>query len=140
MVLITTLTSLLLAFVLEPLVNQLSRIGLPRWAGALLGVIAMVVLAAVLTFFFYSRAVDFATALPKYSGKIRSSLASFRSQSDKIEQGTRSVLGSPPGSRQPVPVEVQEAPGLSRVVSAGGGALGEVLLAISFLPFWCTSC
>ena len=135
LVLVTTLTSLLLAFVLEPLVNQLNRIGLPRWAGALLGVAVMVVLATVLTFFFYTRAVDFATALPKYSSKIRDSLGSLRSQSEKIEEGTRSVLGSPPGSRRPVPVEVQEAPGLSRVVSAGGGALGEVLLAVSFVPF-----
>ena len=74
LVLITTLTSLLLAFVLEPLVNYLHRIGLPRWAGALLGVVVMVVLAIVLTFFFYTRAVDFATALPKYSGKIQESL------------------------------------------------------------------
>lgn len=95
----------------------------------------MTVLAGVLTFFFYSRAVDFATALPKYSGKIRESLSSFRSQSEKIEEGTRSVLGTPAGVRKPVPVEVQQAPGLSRVVSAGGGPLGEVLLAISFVPF-----
>lgn len=135
LVLITTLTSLLLAFILEPLVEQLGRVGVPRWAGALLGVIVMLVVASVLTFFFYSRAVDFATALPKYSGKIRDSLGSLRSQSAKIEAGTRSVLGSAPGARQPVPVEVQEAPGLSRVVSAGSGTVGEILLAISFVPF-----
>jgi predicted PurR-regulated permease PerM len=135
LVLITTFTSLLLAFVLEPLVSNLRRIGIPRWAGALLSVVLMVALAAGLTFFFYNRAVDFATALPKYSGKIRDALGNLRSQSKAIEEGTRSVIGSPPDGRQPVPVEVQEAPGLSRVVSAGGGVLGEVLLAISFVPF-----
>jgi predicted PurR-regulated permease PerM len=135
LVLITTLTSLLLAFVLEPAVSRLHRAGVPRWAGALVAVGTTAVLAGVLTFFFYSRAVDFATALPKYSGKIRDSLASLRSQSKKIEEGTRSVIGSAPGSPRPLPVEVQEAPGLSHVVSAGGGALGEVLLAISFVPF-----
>jgi predicted PurR-regulated permease PerM len=135
LVLITTLTSLLLAFVLEPLVSALRRIGHPRWVGALFSVVLMVALAAGLTYFFYNRAVDFAAALPKYSGKIRDTLGNLRSQSKKIEEGTRSVIGSPPDSRQPVPVEVQESPGLSRVVSAGSGVLGEVLLAISFVPF-----
>ncbi len=135
LVLITTLTSLLLAFLLEPLAGSLGRIGLPRWAGALLSVLLMVALALCLTFFFYSRAVDFATALPNYSGKIRDTLGNLRSQSKKIEEGTRSVIGSPPAGKQPVPVEVQESPGLSRVVSAGSGAVGEVLLAVSFIPF-----
>jgi predicted PurR-regulated permease PerM len=135
LVLITTLTSLLLAFILEPLVSQLRRTGLPRWAGALLAVVLMVALAGSLTFFFYNRAVDFAAALPKYSGRIRDTLSTFRSQSKKIEEGTRSVIGSPPSGQPPVPVEVQEAPALSRVVSAGAGPFGEVLLSVSFVPF-----
>jgi predicted PurR-regulated permease PerM len=80
LVLITTLTSLLLAFLLEPLASSLGRIGLPRWAGALLSVLLMMALALCLTFFFYSRAVDFATALPNYSGKIRDTLSNLRSQ------------------------------------------------------------
>jgi predicted PurR-regulated permease PerM len=134
-VLTTTLTALLLAFALEPLVSGLRRIGIPRWAGALVAVLLMIALAAALTFFFYNRAVDFATALPKYSGRIRNSLSSFRSQSKKIEESTRSVMGSPPGGRQAIPVEVQESPGISRMVWAGGGILGEVVLAISFVPF-----
>ncbi len=135
LVLITTLTSLLLAFFLEPLVGGLCRLGIRRWAGALFGVILMVALAISLTFFFYSRAIDFATGLPKYSGKIRDTFGSVRSQSKKLEEGTRSVMGSPTTGPQPVPVEVQESPGLSRVVSAGSGVFGEVLLAVSFIPF-----
>ena len=135
LVLITTLVSLLLAFVLEPVVGGLRKIGVARGVGALVAVVLMIALSAALTFFFYNRAVEFATALPKYSGKIRETVSSLRSQSKKIEEGTRSVIGSPPSGRQPLPVEVQEAPGLSRVVSAGSGAVGEVILAVSFIPF-----
>lgn len=134
-VLVTTLASLLLAFVLEPLVGGLSRIRVPRALGALLAVLLMVGLAVGLTFFFYGRAVDFATQLPKYSGKIRSTLAILREQTTQIEESTRSVIASPRVGKTPLAVEVQEAPGLSRVISAGGGTLGEVLLAISFAPF-----
>jgi len=135
LVLITTLVSLLLAFVLEPVVGGLRKIGVARWAGALVAVVLMIALSAALTFFFYNRAVEFATALPKYSGKIRETVSGLRAQSKKIEEGTRSVMGSPASGRQPLPVEVQESPGLSRVVSAGGGAVGEVILAVSFIPF-----
>ena len=135
LVMVTTLFSILLAFVLEPLVGRLARIHIPRAVGALLAVSLMVGLAGGLTYFFYSRAVDFATQLPKYSGKIHSALADLRAQTSKIEESTRSVIASPNPSKPPMPVEVREAPGLSRLISAGSGTLGEVLLAISFMPF-----
>jgi predicted PurR-regulated permease PerM len=135
LVMVTTLFSILLAFVLEPFVSRLERIRIPRSVGALLAVAVMVGLAASLTFFFYSRAVDFATQLPKYSGKIRSTLASVRAQTNQIEESTRSVIASPNAGKPPVAVEIREAPGLSNLISAGSGTLGEVLLAISFMPF-----
>jgi predicted PurR-regulated permease PerM len=135
LVMVTTLFSILLAFVLEPFVSRLSRIGLPRTLGSLLAVALTAALAIGLTYFFYSRAVDFATQLPKYSGKIRSALADIRAQTSQIEESTRSVIASPNVGKPPVAVEVREAPGLSNLISAGSGTLGEVLLAISIMPF-----
>ena len=135
LVLITTLVSVLLAFVLEPVVSGLARIRVPRAAGALFAVVLLIALAGGLTSFFYGRAVDFATQLPKYSGKIQSTLADLRAQTRQIEESTRSVIASPRTGKAPLAVEVQEAPGLSRVISAGSGTLGEVFLAITFIPF-----
>ena len=134
-VLVTTLASVLMAFILEPIVGGLVRIRVPRVAAALFAVALMVGLAGGLTSFFYGRAVDFARQLPKYSGKIRSTLADLREQTNQIEESTRSVIASPRTGKAPLAVEVQEAPGLSRVISAGGGTLGEVVLAITFVPF-----
>lgn len=134
-VMVTTLFSILLAFVLEPFVDRLARIGLPRTLGALLAVALMVGMAGGLTYFFYSRAVNFATQLPRYSGKIRSALAGIRAQTDQIEESTRSVIASPNVGKPPVPVEVRDAPGLSSLISSGGGTLGEVVLAIGITPF-----
>jgi len=135
LVLVTTLAAILLAFVLEPFVGALARMRIPRAAGALLAVVLLVGLAGGFTYFFYSRAVDFATQLPKYSGRIRSTLAVFRARTKQIEESTRSVVASPKAGKPPVAVEVQEAPGLSRVISAGTGTLGEVFLGITFVPF-----
>jgi predicted PurR-regulated permease PerM len=135
LVMVTTFASILLAFVLEPFVSRTTRAGIPRAIGALFAVILVLVLAGGLTYFFYSRAVDFATQLPKYSGKIRSTLADVRAQTNKIEESTRSVIASPKSAKAPLAVEVQEAPGLSRLISAGSGTFGEVLLAVTFVPF-----
>jgi predicted PurR-regulated permease PerM len=135
LVLVTTLASLLLAFILEPLVGGLARMRIPRAFGAVVAVVLMVGLALGLMFFFYGRAVDFATQLPKYSGKIRSTFAVLREQTNQIEESTRSMIASPRVGKTPLAVEVQESPGLSRVISASGGTLGEIFLAITFVPF-----
>ncbi len=135
LVLSTIFIAVLLAFLIDPLVKQFSRIRIPRSLAALIAVVSLITLALGLTYFFYSRAVDFATELPKYSGRIHSTVAGLREQASKIEQSTRSVIASPKAERKPVPVEIQETPGLSRVISAGSGTLGDVVLAVSFVPF-----
>jgi len=106
LVLVTTLSAMLLAFILEPLVGRLTRIGIPRGIASICAVVLMVTLAAGLTYFFYNRGVDFATQLPKYSGKIRVVLGNLRAQTNKIEESTRNVIASPKDGRQPVPVQV----------------------------------
>jgi len=73
--------------------------------------------------------------LPKYSAKIRTALSDVRMQANKIEESTRSVIPSSDSGKQPVAVELKQATGLSHVISAGSGTLGEVLLAITFIPF-----
>jgi predicted PurR-regulated permease PerM len=136
LVLITTLTAILLAFILEPVVEALARVRLPRAAGALVAVALMLALWGALGYFFYSRAVDFATELPKYSGKIRATVSKIRHQTTCIEETTRSVVHpEQDGKKKPIPVEVQDAPNLANTLLQGGGNFAEVLLAVSFLPF-----
>jgi predicted PurR-regulated permease PerM len=103
--------------------------------GALLAVLLIAALAVSLIHFFYSRAVDFATELPKYSGKIHSAVAGFRAQTEKIEESAGSVIASPKLAKQPIAVEIHQSTGLSSIISAGSGTLGDVVLAVSFVPF-----
>jgi predicted PurR-regulated permease PerM len=136
LVMITTLTSVLLAFILEPLVQWLSRVRIPRAAGALVAILLMLVIWGALGYFFYSRAVDFATDLPKYSGKVRNTISKIRHQTTQIEETTRSVVHPElDGKKKPVAVEVQEPSGMSKVLSQSTSTVFEVLLAISFVPF-----
>jgi predicted PurR-regulated permease PerM len=133
-VLVTIFASILLAFVLEPLVKGLCRLRIPRSVSALISVVLLLVVAGAISYFFYSRAVDFASQLPRYSSKIRSTLGKFVAQTRKIEDSTKSVVQGP-DSKKAVQVEVMQPAGLSQILSAGGGALVDTLLAIGFVPF-----
>jgi predicted PurR-regulated permease PerM len=136
LVMVTTLTSVLLAFMLEPIVAGLGRLRFPRPLGALIAVLVLLVVAGAASYFFYSRAVDFANQLPRYSGRIRATLGNVLSQTHKIEESTKQVVKPPEkADEQPVPVEVQRSAGLSSLFSSGSGSVLEIILAVSFVPF-----
>jgi predicted PurR-regulated permease PerM len=135
LVMVTTLASLLLAFVLEPLVIQLRRLRVPRSMAALVAVTLLIAVSVGLTDFFYSRAVDFATQLPRYSGRIRESVSQLRKQTSKLEESTQTVMGAPNDGKKPVQVEIHESPGLKNMIANGSGALGDALLGLTFAPF-----
>ncbi len=136
LVLITILSSMLLAFILDPLVLVLQRIRVSRPIGSLVAVVLLLGLTLALSYFFYSRALDFATELPKYSGKIRATVGKIRAQTSKIEENTRSAV-TPPAEKgtPPVPVKVQQPTGMSDLFTHASGAVLEIVLAISFVPF-----
>ncbi|PYX85826.1 MAG: hypothetical protein DMG68_17090 [Acidobacteria bacterium] len=134
-VMVTTLSAVLVTFILEPVVHGLARLKIPRPVASMIAVVLIVALILGLAYFFYNRAVDFATELPNYSGRIRGALAKFRYQTSKIEESTRSVMAPAKTKQPPVPVEVQEAPALSHVISDGYGGWADILLAVSFVPF-----
>jgi len=136
LVLITTLVSLLLAYLLEPLVRGLSQLRVPRWAGALSAVLLAVAVTLGVGYFSFNRAVEFADQLPTYSSKVRGMLGKIRSKAGKIESGTRSAVESPPNpGKQPVTVKLEQPPGLTRLVSENGGTIMDILMAVGFVPF-----
>jgi predicted PurR-regulated permease PerM len=133
-VLITGCVALLLAFVLEPVVRGLARLKVPRWLGSLVAVALLLAAVFAFSYFFYARAVDFARELPKYSSKIRAEVAKIRNNTEKIAQSTDSVL-APTDKKKPIPVQVQDAPGLAHTIAQGSGTAMEVALAATFIPF-----
>ncbi len=135
LVLITLLVSILFAFMLEPVVNLLERIRVPRSAGAFLAVLLLLAATYGASYFLYARAVSFVHELPKYSEKIRGLVAHVRQQTNELTKTTQQVM--PPqqnNGKKPMPVTVenQGAPGL---ISAKLGAVTEVVLTLIFVPF-----
>jgi predicted PurR-regulated permease PerM len=135
-VLITTFSALLIAFVLEPIVDLLGKWRLPRPLGAMIAILLLLVVFGALTYFFYNRVVAFSNELPKYSAQIRSTVSKITSKTRKIEENTSKIL-QPQSSKQDQPVVVQttQPPSIFRLMAGGMGVFGDLLLAVGFLPF-----
>jgi predicted PurR-regulated permease PerM len=134
-VLVTLLVSMLIAFMLEPLVSLLERVRVPRPLGAFLAVVLLLAAVYGASYFFYYRALSFAHELPKYSDKIRGMLSHVRQQTNELEKTTAQVL--PPeqkNGKKPMPVMVENS-GAPGMVSQNLGAVTEVVLTIFFIPF-----
>jgi predicted PurR-regulated permease PerM len=133
MVLVTLMVSILLAFVLEPVVSLLERIRLPRSLGAFLAILLLLGATYGASYFFYNRAVSFAQELPKYSQKVRSMLAHVVQQTDRLQQVTEKVLPQKNSQQKPLPVTVQNQGNGGMIRNLG--ALTEVALTAAFVPF-----
>src|SRR5579864_2783848 len=134
LVLVTLLFSILLAFMLEPVVNLLEKVRLPRAAGAFLAVLFMLALMYAGSYFLYGKAMSFVHELPKYSVKIRSHLAHFREQTNELEKTTKQVFPEDKNAKKPMPVQVENE-GTQGMVSEKLGAVTEVVLTLCFIPF-----
>jgi predicted PurR-regulated permease PerM len=139
LVLVTLLVSILLAYVLEPVVSLLSRFKLPRPVAAAM---ALLLLGGILygaVYFGYSKGIEFVQELPKYSGKIKRAATHFRKQAEKLQQTTQGVMPESQDEKDTAKVQEQHQPqqqtNWSDVVTKYVGTVGEVLLVVSFIPF-----
>jgi len=132
LVLITILTSLLIAFILEPIVGRLERWRVPRSLGSFIAVLLLMAAFAAAIHFSYSKAVEFIDDLPTYAAKIRQSSIGIVRQAQKIEQSTQTVLPDGPGKE---PLRVKQDTGWSDWLTSSVSGITELLLTISFIPF-----
>ncbi|HZD96120.1 MAG TPA: AI-2E family transporter, partial [Candidatus Sulfotelmatobacter sp.] len=133
LVFITLLVSILITFMLEPLVSLLERIRLPRSVGAVLAVLVLLGAVYGASYFFYSRAVGFAHELPKYSQKVRGMLSHVREKTSELEKTTQQVL-PPQQGKKPLPVQVENGGGPG-MIPQNIGTVTETLLTLFFIPF-----
>src|SRR5215470_13661571 len=88
LVMITIASSLLLAFVLEPIVWRLERWRVPRAAGSCMAVLLLLGCLYSAAHFSYYSAVAFLHDLPKYSQQLSETMMRFRQQAEQLQQTT----------------------------------------------------
>jgi predicted PurR-regulated permease PerM len=135
LVLVVLLVSILLAFILAPLVDLLQRIRLPRSVGALIAVLLL--LAALYGMFYagYTRAQAFAQELPRYSGEIRKIVGHVRQKTQNIQETAEGVLSSAQSKPDKRTVRVVPGPSWPNLFTSNLGPITEVTFTASFIPF-----
>jgi predicted PurR-regulated permease PerM len=132
-VLVLILVSILLAFMLAPIVELCHRLRLPRSVGAMFAVLLMCTALYAVFYISYNQADQFMSALPKYSGNIRSVLNQVRLRAERVRQTTQGVL--PEDKPEKGTVTVRESTSWLDELTSGAVGVTEVVLMAAFIPF-----
>src|SRR5580698_7320420 len=127
-VLAVILISVLLAFVLAPVVDVLSWLHLPRGLGAFVAIALLVTAIMTTIYYSYNEAVVLVQDLPKYTSRLREDVKRFSKQAESLE-----TLGEGPEEKDVV--KVRQATEWNDLLTRGFGSAGTLLLACSFVPF-----
>jgi predicted PurR-regulated permease PerM len=132
-VVITLLLSILLAYFLDPAVELLERMKMPRSLGALLMVLAMVAVLVAGGYGLWTRTADFAANWPKYSSVLRQAAGAVEGKISGIEGQVSQIA---PGQQvQTAPRPTLEPGMVHTLLLRGMGSLYALFLEITFVPF-----
>jgi predicted PurR-regulated permease PerM len=126
-VLVVMLVSVLLAFILAPIVDLLTYLRLPRSLAAAVAILLLVAALGGIVYFSYNQAATLVQDLPKYASRVREEATRFRRSAERFE-----VL--PPEHEKGV-VSVRPATDWADVLTRGFGSASAAVLAVSFVPF-----
>jgi predicted PurR-regulated permease PerM len=127
MVLAVMMASVLIAFILAPVVDLLMQLRLPRGVAAAVAVVLLLALIVAVSYYSYNQGASFIEDLPKYTAQIRDQVAKFLKKAENFD-----VLG---GTPEKGTLNVHPTATLTEILTRGFGSLSAILLASSFVPF-----
>jgi predicted PurR-regulated permease PerM len=126
-VLAVMMVSVLLAFILAPIVDLLTYLRLPRSLAAAIAILLLLGALGGIVYYSYNQAATLLQDLPKYTNKVREEALRFRKSAERFE-----VLS--PEHEKGV-VSVRPATDWTDVLTRGFGSVSAAVLAVSFVPF-----
>ena len=134
--LVVICASALIAFILEPLVEMLERIRVPRSVGAIISILVLLAALWGVTYLSYQHALSFAEEVPKYSSVIKKTFGKYRKHAETLQKVTDSVAPTTAENKKAVPVVVTKSDtGVTAWVRDNFGTVSEILLTTTFIPF-----
>ena len=128
-VVITLLLSILLAYLLDPAVELLERVHVPRTLGSMVAVLVLIAVLLAVGYALSERVADFAANWPKYGSMLRQAATTVEGKINGLENPVSDVAGAQ--TAQPRP-----DPGILRtLILRGIGSLYALLLEATFVPF-----
>ena len=132
-VVITLLFSILLAYFLDPAVEFLERLRLPRTLGAMVIVLILSASLGAVGYGLWARVADFAADWPKYSSVLQHAAANVQGKIKGIEGQVSQIEpsdGTPSAAAAPAGAGVVHS-----LILRGIGSLYALLLEVTFMPF-----
>ena len=132
-VVITLLFSILLAYFLDPAVEFLERMRLPRTLGAMVMVLILSATLAAVGYELWARTADFAADWPKYSGVLQRVVTTVEGKIRGIEGQVSRI--APGEGATPAPLPSAEPSIVRTLIVRGIGPLYALFLEVTFMPF-----
>lgn len=133
-ILITLICAVFIAFVLEPPVRLMERVGIPRWLGSLLVVVLTLTVMYVLVYLAYDRVMAFLNAIPKIVATVQRLIVRLEVWTRSLGQGTSALLPSPSDVSVPTVRLQQESP-WTQFLLRGIGSVYAFTVTVAFIPF-----
>lgn len=136
-VVITVLLSILLAYLLDPAVEFLERVHLPRTLGAMIAVLVLIAALAAIGYALSERTADFVANWPKYGSTLRQVAATVEGRISGFEKGVSDIdagSGDSSTSRAAQPRPADQGI-LHTLILRGIGSLYALILEATFVPF-----
>jgi predicted PurR-regulated permease PerM len=135
-VVITLILSILLAYCLDPLVELMEQVHIPRTIGAMITVLALGVVLAAMGYAMWMRTSDFADNWPKYEQVLKKAAVAVEGKISRIEGQVSDISSPSQGAETAVPRPASTDPGfVHTMILRGIGSLYALVLEITFVPF-----
>ena len=131
-VVITLLLSILLAYFLDPAVELLEQMRLPRTLGATVMVLVLIAVVAAGGYGLWARTSDFAANWPKYSAVVRQAAGAVET---KIRGIDSEIAPGANTANQAAEVKSAETNIVHALILRSIGSLYALILEITFVPF-----
>jgi predicted PurR-regulated permease PerM len=132
-IVMTLLLAVLLAYFLDPVVEILERVRIPRALGALAVLLAVTALLGGLGYLVVDRADQFLADWPRYSAVLRRASTAFDRKLATVERQVEAI--APEEEKGRPPVRITEPRPVRDLLFRGVGSLYSILLVATFLPF-----
>ena len=132
-VVMTLLLAVLLAYFLDPVVEVLAKVRIPRALGALFVLLAVTSIFVGLGYLVLDRADQFLADWPRYSAVLRTGATAIDRKLTIFEKQVESI--APEEEKGRPPVRVAETRPIRDILFRGVGSLYSILLVATFLPF-----
>jgi predicted PurR-regulated permease PerM len=134
-VVITLLLSVLLAYFLDPAVELLERLHIPRTIGALLMVLLLISVIGAMGYGLWVRGSDFAANWPTYRGILRDASGAVQGKLSDVEGGVNDLTNPPASGVQKVAAPAPDSGMVHNLFLRGIGSLYALVLEGTFVPF-----